>query len=106
VLVSRYQLTYVSDANGPTDIGVEVTFGGLTAGGANWLADPPQPGESVGVRIRHGAPIVDATVLRIHAGDFTLKLGAAQDAVTPGQSAVLYREEVVLGGGWIEEARP
>lgn len=34
VLVSRYQLTYVSDANGPTDIGVEVTFGGLTAGGA------------------------------------------------------------------------
>ncbi len=78
-----------------------LTSVGLTAGGANWLADPPQPGESVGVRIRHGAPIVDATVLRIHAGDFTLKLGAAQDAVTPGQSAVLYREEVVLGGGVI-----
>ncbi len=73
----------------------------VTAGSANWLADPPQPGERIGVRIRHGAPIVDATVLRISADGFTLELGTPQDAVTPGQSAVLYRQEIVLGGGVI-----
>jgi tRNA-specific 2-thiouridylase len=74
---------------------------GLTAAGANWLADPPRSGERVGVRIRHGAPIVDAEVRRAGPDGFVLELRASQDAVTPGQSAVLYRGEVVLGGGVI-----
>ena len=79
----------------------ELASVGLNAGGANWLADPPRRGEEVGVRIRHGAPIVEATVARIGPDDFSLELASAQDAVTPGQSAVLYREDVVLGGGVI-----
>ncbi|MCK5489275.1 MAG: tRNA 2-thiouridine(34) synthase MnmA [Gemmatimonadetes bacterium] len=74
---------------------------GLTARVANWLADPPRRGENIGVRIRHGAPIVDARVVAVNSEDFSLELLAAQDAVTPGQSAVLYREDVVLGGGVI-----
>jgi len=74
---------------------------GLSARDANWLADPPRRGDTVGVRIRHGAPIVDATVAGVSVEDFSLELGAAQDAVTPGQSAVLYRDDVVLGGGVI-----
>lgn len=83
---------------GPRDALASV---GLTAGGANWLADPPRRGDNVGVRIRHGAPIVEATVAGVGSEDFSLELGTAQDAVTPGQSAVLYREDVVLGGGVI-----
>lgn len=77
----------------------------LTAAGANWLADPPQPGESVGVRIRHGAPIVDAELVHVDGEGFALELRVAQDAVTPGQSAVLYRNDVVLGGGVITGSR-
>lgn len=73
----------------------------LTAGEANWLTDPPEPGELLGVRIRHGAPIVDAEVERVDATGFRLQLMAAQDAVTPGQSAVLYRGDIVVGGGVI-----
>jgi tRNA-specific 2-thiouridylase len=78
----------------------------LIAGGANWLADPPQPGDKLGVRIRHGAPIVPARVLACGADGFEVELSLPQDAVTPGQSAVLYRNDVVLGGGVIHSANP
>ena len=53
------------------------------------------------MRIRHGAPIVDATVREVSEERFRLELELPQRAVTPGQSAVLYRDRVVLGGGVI-----
>jgi tRNA-specific 2-thiouridylase len=87
---------------GPRDALASVA---LEAREANWLAEPPGPGESIGVRIRHGAPIVDARVAARSRDGFTLELESAQDAVTPGQSAVLYREDVVLGGGVITAAQ-
>jgi len=74
----------------------------LTAAEANWLDEPPQEGEVLGVRIRHGAPVADATLLRRAEEGFELELSLPQNAVTPGQSAVLYRGEVVLGGGIIQ----
>lgn len=73
----------------------------LRAERANWLAEPPVPGEEVGVRIRHGAPIVEAVLLAIDGDGFELELLAPRRAVTPGQSAVLYRGDVVVGGGVI-----
>ncbi|MGD8495481.1 MAG: hypothetical protein PVF05_04770, partial [Gemmatimonadales bacterium] len=76
----------------------------LRAGGANWLADRPRPGEEVGVRIRHGAAVVPAVVTEAGDEGFALELALPQAAVTPGQSAVLYRDDVVLGGGVIHEA--
>lgn len=76
----------------------------LRAGGANWLAEPPLAGEEVGVRIRHGAAVVPAEVVHAGDGEFVLELALPQHAVTPGQSAVLYRQDIVLGGGVILEA--
>lgn len=74
----------------------------LEAESANWLAPIPPPGTEVGVRIRHQAPIVPATIERAVADGFTIELSAPQEAVTPGQSAVLYGgKESVLGGGVI-----
>ena len=68
---------------------------------ANWLAARPETGEVLDVRIRHGAPLVEATVARIDRESFDLELALPQGAVTPGQSAVLYRGDVVVGGGLI-----
>ncbi|MFQ5680120.1 MAG: tRNA 2-thiouridine(34) synthase MnmA [Gemmatimonadota bacterium] len=71
---------------------------------ANWLAARPRPGERLGVRIRHGAPIVEGVVASAGGSTFRVDLIAPQRAVTPGQSAVLYRESVVVGGGVIRRA--
>jgi tRNA-specific 2-thiouridylase len=73
----------------------------LTAAEANWLCEAPASGEELGVRVRHGAPIVDAVVASAEQDRFELELRLPQAAVTPGQSAVLYRDEVVVGGGVI-----
>ncbi len=73
----------------------------VRAGTANWLAPRPAAGERLGVRIRHGAPIVDARLLAAGADEFEVEMVRPQSAVTPGQSAVLYQDRVVVGGGVI-----
>lgn len=69
--------------------------------GLNWLAAPVHPGEEVFVQIRHRAPAVGARVRTITDNVVELDLLEPQRAVTPGQSGVLYRGDIVAGGGRI-----
>ncbi|HEV8681051.1 MAG TPA: tRNA 2-thiouridine(34) synthase MnmA [Stellaceae bacterium] len=71
----------------------------------NWLAAPLAAGGAlrVAAKLRSAQPPVPAT---LHAdaagqGDTELVLDAPAGAVAPGQAAVLYDGERVLGGGWI-----
>jgi tRNA-specific 2-thiouridylase len=73
--------------------------------GVHWLVAPPGAGERVLVQLRHHAPAVPALV-RDRGGDrLVLALERPVRAVTPGQSAVVFRGERVLGGGRIVRAR-
>jgi tRNA-specific 2-thiouridylase len=72
----------------------------------NWLGGALTAGESrqVTAKLRSAQPPVPATLLRGDANNAELVLVAPAGAVAPGQAAVLYDGERVLGGGWIRRA--
>ena len=53
------------------------------------------------VKIRYNHPGTVATVLPLENNRARIRLHEPQRAVTPGQAAVIYNGDVVLGGGWI-----
>jgi tRNA-specific 2-thiouridylase len=71
----------------------------------NWLTSPPDPGELVLVQLRHRAAAVRARLMEVLDGRARLELLEARFAATPGQSAVLFRDQQVLGGGRIVHAQ-
>jgi len=69
-----------------------------------WHGDSSEPFE-VTVKIRYGHPGATATVFPGENGTARVRLHTPQRAVTPGQAAVCYRGDEVLGGGWIVRQR-
>lgn len=69
----------------------------------NWIsiAEPDSPVRAE-VRIRNKHVPAAATVRAIEGGRAEVRFDEPQRAVTPGQAAVFYSGELVLGGGWIE----
>ena len=55
----------------------------------------------VTVKIRYGHVGAAATVFPGENGEARVRLHTPTRAVTPGQAAVCYRGDEVLGGGWI-----
>jgi tRNA-specific 2-thiouridylase len=53
------------------------------------------------VKIRYNHPGTPATVTPLENDRAHVRLHDSQRAVTPGQAAVIYSGDVVLGGGWI-----
>jgi tRNA-specific 2-thiouridylase len=74
----------------------------VRVGDVNWLTDEP-PADQLRVQLRYRAPAV-ATTIEETAEGLTLRLMEAQPAVTPGQSAVLFDGDRLLGGGRIMSA--
>ncbi len=78
---------------------------GLLTAAANWLLPaPPAPGTRAEVKIRYQHA---AAACRLHAladGRVEVRFDAPQPAVTPGQLAVFYAGDRVLGGAAIERA--
>jgi tRNA-specific 2-thiouridylase len=68
----------------------------------NWIA-PDISNENVDltVKIRYSHPGTPATLTPLEDGRARIRLHEPQKAVTPGQAAVFYQNDLVLGGGWI-----
>jgi tRNA-specific 2-thiouridylase len=69
---------------------------------ANWIAqDLPTEDLDVTVKIRYSHAGTPATVTPLEDHCARIRLHEPQRAVTPGQAAVIYKDDVVIGGGWI-----
>lgn len=71
----------------------------------NWITCEPKIGEvhSFGVKIRSRSPEASAQVERLEGDRARITFKAPQHAITPGQAAVFYDGEYVMGGGWISD---
>jgi tRNA-specific 2-thiouridylase len=72
---------------------------------AAWVSGaPPDVGARLTAKTRYRQAGAACVVTAVDSERFELEFDELQWAVTPGQSAVLYREEASLGGGVIEKA--
>lgn len=69
----------------------------------DWLADDVElDGLECVVQVRYGHKGVPATLKRLENNRVEVSLHRAEAQISPGQAAVFYVDERLLGGGWIE----
>ena len=74
----------------------------LRAGRVNWISIPELTGPMrVQIKIRHRHEPAWATLTPAANGEVRAEFDEPQRAVTPGQSAVFYDGDEVVGGGWL-----
>ncbi|HYC79655.1 MAG TPA: tRNA 2-thiouridine(34) synthase MnmA, partial [Candidatus Binatia bacterium] len=93
------KLLVTNDKNDPGLWKSEFTIGDLS-----WTGNTPKFPLQSGVSIRYHHPDYPAHIEEKN-GKLLVKFDTPQRAITPGQSAVIYAGEVLLGGGIIEEIK-
>ena len=68
----------------------------------NWQQQPPPTPLSVAVKVRYNYPPSPARLTVLSGQRARLDFESPQAGVAPGQAAVCYVDDLLLGGGWIE----
>lgn len=76
----------------------------IEVGSCSWVDEAPLPGSACAVQLRAHGAAVPAVVTQCGTTQCALDLAEAASQVPPGQAAVLYRGDEVLGGGVIVAA--
>lgn len=74
----------------------------LTADRTNWLVPPPAGSFRCLAQIRYNSAAAAAEAEVLPDQRLRVRFEAPQDGVAPGQAVVVYADQQVLGGGWIE----
>jgi tRNA-specific 2-thiouridylase len=67
----------------------------------NWLVPRSEIPNEIAVKIRYAHPGTSAKLVLLDGQRVRVQLDVPQRAVTPGQAAVFYDRDRVVGGGWI-----
>ena len=71
----------------------------------NWFEDSVENGQRISVKYRYASSPVTAVLHYESAHEVTIEFDQPQHAISPGQSAVFYQEQHVLGGGIIQRTK-
>ena len=95
----RKNIIYVTGAQQITNYKLQV----IKIERVSWVGNVPKLPLNCQVKIRYGSESISATISRLNLemGVVSVKFKKPARAVTPGQSAVFYKGEEVLGGGII-----
>lgn len=92
--MAKNQVFVTTDLNDETLWRTDVILNQL-----HWINQPPKIGQKLQVRMRYRAALIEATIKTLNEDGLTLQLTDPERAITPGQSAVIYDGERVVGGG-------
>lgn len=67
----------------------------------NWLSDIPDSGLKIEVKLRSVSPVASAILYSRENNTAEIHLDTPQYGIAPGQAAVCYDGNHVIGGGWI-----
>ena len=69
----------------------------------SWINREPTSPMKVHTRIRYRNKGIESDLFPVGKHAAIIKFTSPQSAITPGQGAVFYKDDEVLGGGWIEK---
>lgn len=68
----------------------------------NWINAIPDAPFPAHTRVRYRSRAFPSTVIPVNKKSAVVRCHTPQSSLTPGQAAVFYKENEVLGGGWIQ----